>query len=77
MKKVQSFIKKEKKFIISMCILFFGNAILYWGLKLFQSSSLSIKNSMPRTVDANWSGCSLDSSVIVYDLKVPDLWAQR
>jgi membrane-associated phospholipid phosphatase len=42
MKKVISYIKKERKFIISMCILFFGNAIFYWGTKLFQSNPIYI-----------------------------------
>lgn len=42
MKKVKSFIKKEKKFIISLCIIFFGNGFLYWFLKLFQSNPIYI-----------------------------------
>ncbi len=42
MKKVISFIKKEKKFVISMFILFFGNAFIYWLIKSFQTNPIYI-----------------------------------
>ncbi len=42
MKKVKSFIKKEKMFVITMCILFFGNGFLYWLLKVFQHNPVYI-----------------------------------
>ena len=38
MKKVKTFIKKEKKFIISLSILMIGQAAMYWILKQFQSN---------------------------------------
>ena len=42
MKKFKLFIKEEKKFIISLCILMIGQAFLYWSLKLFQSNPIYI-----------------------------------
>ena len=42
MKKIKSYIKKEKKFIISLCILMIGNALLYWLIKSFQSDPIYI-----------------------------------
>ena len=42
MKKITSFIKKEKKFVITICILFLGNGLLYWLLKLFQHDPVYI-----------------------------------
>ena len=38
MKRIRSFIKKEKKFIISLSILMIGQMIMYWLLKNFQSN---------------------------------------
>ncbi len=38
MKRIKSFIKKEKKFIISLSILMIGQMIMYWLLKNFQSN---------------------------------------
>lgn len=38
MERIKSFIKKEKKFIISLCILMIGQMIMYWFLKLFQTN---------------------------------------
>ena len=42
MEKLGKYIKKEKKFIISMCILFIGNCFLYWLIKFFQSNPVYI-----------------------------------
>lgn len=42
MNKIKGFIKKEKKFIISLCILMLGQMIMYWFLKLFQSNPIYI-----------------------------------
>lgn len=42
MKKIKSFIKKEKKFIISLSILMVGQMIMYWFLKLFQNNPIYI-----------------------------------
>ncbi len=38
MDKIKKFIKKEKKFIISLAIFMLGNAFMYWFLKLFQGT---------------------------------------
>lgn len=38
MKSIKKFIKENKMFVITMCMLFFGNGILYWVIKLFQSN---------------------------------------
>ena len=38
MEKIKKFIKDNKKFLISISILMITNIILYWGIKLFQSS---------------------------------------
>lgn len=40
--KIKSFIKKERKFIISLSILMIGQMIMYWFLKLFQSNPIYI-----------------------------------
>ena len=42
MKRIKSFIKKEKKFIISLSILMIGQMIIYWCIKLFQSNPIYI-----------------------------------
>ena len=39
---MKKFIKKEKKFIISISILMIGNGIMYWIIKLFQSNPIYI-----------------------------------
>ena len=44
MKKVISFIKKERKFFISIAILMLGNMFLYWFIKLFQSNPIYINH---------------------------------
>lgn len=44
MKKVQSFIKKEKEFIISISIVLIGNGLLYWLIKLFQTNPIYINH---------------------------------
>ena len=43
MKKIKDFIKKNKKFIISICILLLGQSFMYWFLKLFQNNPIYIK----------------------------------
>lgn len=42
MKKIKDFIKNEKMFVISMCILFIGNGFVYWIIKLFQNNPIYI-----------------------------------
>lgn len=42
MKRLKSFIKKERKFIITISILMIGQAAMYWILKLFQSDPIYI-----------------------------------
>ena len=42
MKKVKSFVKKNKLFVISMAILLIGNAFIYWLIKSFQSNPIYI-----------------------------------
>ena len=42
MSSIINFIKKEKKFVISLGILLIGNAFLYWFLKMFQSNPIYI-----------------------------------
>ena len=38
MKRIKDFIKKNKKFVITIAILMGGQALLYWLLKLFQTN---------------------------------------
>ncbi len=42
MKKIQSFIKKERKFIISIVALMLGQGILYFSIKFFQGKPIYI-----------------------------------
>ena len=42
MQKITKFIKSNKKFVITMCILFFGNMFMYWFIKLFQGNPIYI-----------------------------------
>lgn len=42
MERIKSFIRKEKKFIISLSILMLGQMIMYWFLKQFQSNPIYI-----------------------------------
>jgi membrane-associated phospholipid phosphatase len=42
MEKIKKFIKKNKKFLISISILLIGQAFLYWFLKLFQKDPIYI-----------------------------------
>ena len=44
MEKVKSFIKENRKFVISMGIILLGNGILYWLLKVFQSDPIYINH---------------------------------
>lgn len=42
MNKIKYFFSKEKKFVISLCILMIGQACLYWILKQFQTNPIYI-----------------------------------
>ena len=42
MKKIKEFIKKNQKFVITICILLLGQAFMYWLLKLFQNDPIYI-----------------------------------
>lgn len=42
MKKIKSFVKNNKKFVISMAIVLIGNGFLYWLLKTFQRNPVYI-----------------------------------
>lgn len=42
MNSIKTFIKNNKKFVISMCILFIGQATLYWTLKQLQHNPIVI-----------------------------------
>ena len=42
MKEVKKFIRDNRKFVITICILMIGQAILYWLLKQFQSNPIYI-----------------------------------
>ena len=44
MKSVQSFVKNNKKFVITMAIVLIGNGLLYWLIKLFQSNPIYINH---------------------------------
>ena len=46
MKKKSKFIKKEKKFLISLSILMIGQAVLYWTLKQFQGNPIYINSTI-------------------------------
>ena len=42
MKRIKKFIKREKKFLISLSILMVGQMIMYWFLKMFQHNPVYI-----------------------------------
>lgn len=42
MQKIKNFIKNEKMFVISISLLFIGNGLMYWLIKLFQSNPIYI-----------------------------------
>ena len=44
MEKFKSFIKNNKKFVITMLIVLLGNGILYWFLKMFQRDPIYINH---------------------------------
>ena len=46
MKTIHSFVKKHKKFVITMAIVLLGNGLLYWILKLFQSNPIYINHDL-------------------------------
>lgn len=65
MKKIQSFIQEEKKFIISVAILMLGQGFLYFCIKFFQSNPIYIDFYLDNKIPF-WG-----SFVYIYDMFYP------
>ena len=50
MEVIKNFIINNKKFIISLSILFFGNAIFYWGLKLIEGTPVYLSYNLDNLI---------------------------
>ena len=65
MSKIKQYIKKNKKLVISMAILFLGNMFMYWILKLFQSDPIYINFYLDNKIPFwGWT-------VYIYDMFYP------